>query len=77
MKIVVEMTSEEFQEFLAWKADQKQYERKTEQLGRKYDLMVKGVFWSVEPDPKKAGKYKIVDQDHMHDLYDLALELSD
>lgn len=70
MKIVVEMTSEEFQEFLAWKADQKRYERKTEQL-------VKGVFWSVEPDPKKAGEYKIVDQDHMHDLYDLALELSD
>jgi hypothetical protein len=39
--------------------------------------ITKALLDSVEPDPKKPGKYKIIDQDHMHDLYDLALELSD
>lgn len=72
MKVVVEMTSEEFQEFMAWKRDKDMYEKDIEKLHREIDLMAKQVNWSVAPDPKKPGKYKIIDQDHLSDLYDAA-----
>ena len=75
MKIVVEMTSEEFQEFLAWQKDKKEYDRELEKVGKDYELMAKQVLWAVEPDPKKPGKYKIIDQDHMADLFDAATEM--
>ena len=75
MKIVVEMTSEEFQEFLEWKKDKRLYDREIEQADKELNLMAKQVLWAVELDPKKNGKYKIVDHDHMADLFDAAMEM--
>lgn len=75
MKIVVEMTSEEFQEFLEWKKDKRLYAKEIEQADKELNLMAKQVLWAVEPDPKKNGKYKIVDHDHMADLFDAATEM--
>ena len=75
MKIVVEMTSDEFQEFLSWQKDKKEYDRELEKVGRDYELMAKQVLWAVKPDPKQPEKYKIVDQDHMADLFDAATEM--
>lgn len=68
MKIVVEMTSEEFTEFMDWRKDKQKYEKKIPAL----KSFAKKVDWAVEPDPKKPGKYKIKDQDHMDDLYMMA-----
>lgn len=75
MKIVVEMTSEEFQKFLEWKKDKRLYAKEIEQADNELNLMAKQVLWAVEPDPKKNGKYKIVDHDHMADLFDAATEM--
>ena len=75
MKIVVEMTSEEFQEFLEWKKDKRLYDKEIEQADKELNLMAKQVLWAVAPDPKKHGKYKIVDHDHMEDLFDAATEM--
>ena len=75
MKIVVEMTSEEFQEFLKWKKDKRLYAGEIEQANKELNLMAKQVLWAVAPDPKKNGKYKIVDHDHMADLFDAATEM--
>lgn len=75
MKIVVEMTSEEFQEFLEWKKDKRLYAQEIAQADKELNLMAKQVLWAVEPDPKKSGKYKIVDHDHMADLFDAATEM--
>ena len=35
----------------------------------KLEYVAKKVNWAVEPDPKKEGRYKIVDHDHMDELY--------
>ena len=75
MKITVEMTSEEFQEFMTWKKDKDIYDREIEQADKDLTLMAKQVIWAVEEDPKKPGKYKIVDQGHMADLFDYAQEM--
>lgn len=75
MKIVVEMTSEEFQEFLEWKKDKRLYAKEIEQADKELNLMAKQVLWAVAPDPKKNGKYKIVNHDHMADLFDAATEM--
>ena len=74
MKIVVEMTSEEFQEFMAWQGDKAKYEKKERKVNGQIEHMSKQVLWAVEQDPKKPGKFKIVDQDHMADLYEAASE---
>ena len=75
MKIVVEMTSEEFTEFLEWKKEKSLYDREIEDADKQLTLMAKQVIWAVEKDPKKPGKYKIVDHDHMADLFDEATEM--
>ena len=75
MKIAVEMTSEEFQELLEWKKDKRLYDKEIEQADKELNWMAKQVLWAVEPDPKKNGKYKIVDHDHMADLFDAATEM--
>ena len=74
MKIVVEMTSEEFQEFLAWQGDKAKYEKEVKKSRSHVERMAKQVLWAVEEDPKKPGKFKIVDQDHMADLHEEASE---
>ena len=75
MKVAVEMSSEEFQEFLEWRKDQKLYATRERATWQKLELFAKKIDWAVEPDPKKEGKYKITDHDHMDELYLMAGEL--
>lgn len=70
MKIMVEMTSEEFREFLAWQGDKAKYEKEAKKSRSQIERMARQVHYAIEEDPKKPGKFKIVDQDHMADLYD-------
>lgn len=72
MKIVVEMSSEEFLEFTEWQKDKDRYKHQLASSEARIVRLAKSVDYAVEPDPKKKGKYKIVDQDHMDDLYELA-----
>ncbi|MBR2047116.1 MAG: hypothetical protein IJ960_00820 [Oscillospiraceae bacterium] len=69
MKIVVEMTDEEFLEFSEWRKEHKVYVAKERAFWSKLEYVAKKVNWAVEPDPKKEGRYKIVDHDHMDELY--------
>lgn len=69
MKVAVEMTAEEFQEFMLWRMDRDRYGATNRKLSENFKLFKKILHWAVEPDPKKEGKYKIVDHDHMDDLY--------
>lgn len=71
MNIHVEMTSEELLEFIEWRKDKIRYERQVESTNNRLVRLAKTVDYAVEPDPKKSGKYKIVSQDHMDDLYEL------
>lgn len=75
MKIQVEMTSAEFQEFIRWQADKEAYDRELQEIDRRYVGILRKVAFSVGPDPKKRGKYKIIDQEHAEELVDWASEL--
>lgn len=72
MEVNVKMSVEEFQEFCQYRSDKAMYAAKVVSAERKLENMAEKVYYAVEPDPKKAHKYKIVDHDHMDDLYEYA-----
>ena len=77
MKVTVEMTSEEFNEFLNWKKEQDYYQNKIEKANRNVVTLAKKVEYAIEPDPKKPNKFKIADNEHADDLYMMAGEILD
>ena len=72
MKIVVEMTSEEFQEFLAWRSDKQMYDRETEKTRGKLEHIFNKVLWALTKDDKKPDKVKIENREHAVELLDMA-----
>lgn len=72
MKVTIEMTSEEFVEFLNWKKEDGYYRKKIENADRVAAMMARSVNYAIEPDPKKQDKYIIVDHGHADDLYMMA-----
>lgn len=72
MKVQVEMTKEEFLEFTQWQEDREKYRIENEILKAKNRAWAVKIDAAVEQDPKKPGRYKIVDHDHMDDLYLMA-----
>lgn len=75
MEVNVKMSVEEFQEFCQYRSDKAMYAAKLVSAERKLENMAKKVDYAVEPDSKKANKYKIVDHDHMDDLYEYARDI--
>lgn len=72
MDVTVTMTAEEFLEFMAWKKDRNHYNAEMAAQSSKWEIMAKKVIWSIEEDPKRPGKVKIVDQEHAAELLELA-----
>lgn len=72
MKIVVEMTSEEFQEFLRYQADKGCFDAELQEIDRKFEHLNKKVLWALETDEKKPGQVKIIDQEHAAELVEMA-----
>lgn len=77
MKCYVEMTEEEYGDFLQWRKDRETFEKALSREEKTLDLMAKKVTWAIEPDPKKEGRCKIVDHDHAAELLDMALDFLD
>lgn len=75
MEITVKMTAEEFLEFNEYQKNRAVYAEKLVKLKRLPETLTQKLVFAVEPDPKKPGKFKIVDQEHMADLWDLAGEI--
>ena len=75
MEITVKMTEEEFLEFTEYQKNRAMYAEKLVNLKKLPETMAKKLGFAVEPDPKKPGKFKIADQEHMGDLWDLAGEI--
>ncbi len=74
MDVTVNMTAEEFLEFMAWKKDRNHYNAEMAARSSKWEIMVKKVTWAIEEDPKRPGKIKIVDQEHAAELLEMARE---
>ena len=74
MKIQVEMTADEFQEFMQWKKEEKEYEEDIIAADAKIDHISKKILWALEPDEKKTGKVKIINHEHAAELVDMATD---
>lgn len=72
MEVNVNMSAEEFLEFMDWKRDREQYNNEMAARAEKMELLAKKTCWAIEKDPKRPGKVKIVDQEHAAELLDLA-----
>lgn len=72
MEVNVNMSAEEFLEFMAWKRDREQYNNEMAARAEKMELPAKKTCWAIEKDPKRPGKVKIVDQEHAAELLELA-----
>lgn len=74
MQITVDMTAEEFMEYMAWRSEKDVYEKKVDKDRKKIELLNKKILWAVDEDPKKPGKCKIIDHEHAAELVDKAKE---
>ena len=72
MEVNVNMSAEEFLEFMAWKRDREQYNNEMAARAEKMELLAKKTCWVIEKDPKRPGKVKIVDQEHAAEVLELA-----
>ena len=72
MEVTVNMSVEEFQEFMAWKNDREQYNKEMAIKSEKMELLAKKTCWTIEKDPTRPGKVKIVDKEHAAELLELA-----
>lgn len=72
MKIQVEMTADEFQEFMQWKKDKEIYESELSTADAKIEHINNKILWALAPDEKKPGKVKIIDQEHAAELVEMA-----
>ena len=75
MTVTVQMTSEEFTEFLRWRKEEGYYRNKIDKANSRAAMLAKKVEYAIEPDPKKPNKYKIADHDHADDLFMLCGEI--
>lgn len=72
MEVTVNMTAEEFLEFVTWGKDRDYYEKELDKELNKREILAKKTCWAIDADPKKPGKVKIIDQDHAAELLEMA-----
>lgn len=72
MEVTVNMTAEEFLEFVAWQKDRDYYKIRLDKELNKREILAKKTCWAIDADPKKPGKVKIIDQEHAAELLEMA-----
>ena len=72
MEVTVNMTAEEFMEFVAWRKEQDYYKSRMDKELNKREMLAKKTCWAIDADPKKPGKVKIIDQEHAAELLEMA-----
>ena len=77
MTVTVQMTSEEFTEFLNWKREEGYYAKQLKKAMNRTAMLINKVQYAIEPDSKKPNKYKIADHDHADDLFLLCSDFHD
>ena len=75
MEVAVNMTVEEFKEFVDYKADKERYERDLMRIRRIPEAIATSLRFAVAPVEGKEGRYKIVSQEHMADVWDMIEEI--
>ena len=72
MEVTVNMPAEAFLEIEAWAKDRDYYKSRLDKELNKREILAKKTCWSIDADPKKPGKVKIIDQEHAAELLEMA-----
>lgn len=72
MEVTVNMTAEEFTEFVAWRKEHDYYKSRLDKELNEREILAKKTCWAIDTDPKKPGKVKIIDQEHAAELLEMA-----
>ena len=72
VEVTVNMTAEEFLEFVAWRKEQDYYKSRLDKELNEREILAKKTCWAIDTDPKKPGKVKIIDQEHAAELLEMA-----
>jgi len=72
VEVTVNMTAEEFTEFVVWRKEQDYYKSRLDKELNKREILAKKTCWAIDADPKKPGKVKIIDQEHAAELLEMA-----
>lgn len=72
MEVTVNMTAEEFMEFVAWRKERDYYKSRLDKELNKRKMLAQKTCWAIDTDPKKPDKFKIIDQEHAAELLEMA-----
>lgn len=74
MIIHVDMTAEEFQEFMQWKKEKGIYDAEMNTVDSKMEYINNKILLALELNEKKPRKVKIIDQEHAAELVEMAID---
>lgn len=74
MDVTVNMTAEEFQEFMEWRRDRNNYTATMAEWNRQWEKMAVKAREAMEEDAERPGTMKIIDQESAAELLEMARE---
>lgn len=72
MDVTVNMTAEEFQEFVEWRRDRNNYTATMAEWNRQWEKMAEKAGKALAEDPERPGTMKIIDQESAEELLEMA-----
>ena len=72
MDVTVNMTAEEFQEFMEWKRDRNNYTATMAEWNRQWEKMAEKAGKALAEDTERPGTMKIIDQESAEELLEMA-----
>ena len=72
MDVTVNMTAEEFQEFMEWRRDRNNYTATMAEWNRQWEKMAEKAGKALAEDTERPGTMKIIDQESAEELLVMA-----
>lgn len=72
MDVTVNMTAEEFQEFMEWRRDRNNYTATIAEWNRQWEKMAEKAGKALAEDTERPGTMKIIDQESAEELLEMA-----
>lgn len=72
MDVTVNMTAEEFQEFMEWRRDRNNYTVTMAEWNRQWGKMAEKAGKALAEDTERPGTMKIIDQESAEELLEMA-----
>ena len=72
MDVTVNMTAEEFQEFMEWRRDRNNYTATMAEWNRQWEKMAEKAGKALAEDTERPGTMKIIDQESAEELLEMA-----